>query len=243
MGKGAWLQLCDREAATILNDRAAGKGGGSPLFVAGDCNAPRRAGGYSRTTRKGDNLSQAAANRDLTLVTDSAFPTRIGNSCSRDTAADLTFLKNVGAVSWHNLNEDLGSDHNVLATRINVNSKPLREFTMTDWDHFRKIRKERAPEQGSAIDLDRWAFPKLVGAYEDIDSGILLDRIITEWQRQFPQSFLYLLIGARNDLLAYRWHLESVKCVLLFGIIFCEKTHFDSVETVRFLLSSENADR
>ncbi|KAG0413622.1 hypothetical protein HPB47_009226 [Ixodes persulcatus] len=85
------------------NGGAAGKAGGSTLIVAGDFNAPHRACGYSRAMRKGDDLWQAAANHDLTLVTNPAFPTRIGNSCSRDTAKNLTFVKNVGAVSWHNL--------------------------------------------------------------------------------------------------------------------------------------------
>ncbi|XP_072143773.1 uncharacterized protein [Dermacentor andersoni] len=42
------------------------------------------------------------------------------------------------------LNEDLGSDHNIVATSVNVKSEPLRKFTIADWDQFRKIRKERA---------------------------------------------------------------------------------------------------
>ncbi|KAG0431043.1 hypothetical protein HPB47_022162 [Ixodes persulcatus] len=112
--------------------------------------------GYSRATRKGDDLWQAAANHDLALVTDPAFLTGIGNSCSWDTTPDLTFFKNVGAVSWHNLNEDLGSDHNILATCISVKCKPLKEFTITDWDQFRKRREERALIQDLSIDLERW---------------------------------------------------------------------------------------
>ncbi|KAG0412376.1 hypothetical protein HPB47_010480 [Ixodes persulcatus] len=124
----------------------------------------------SPSTHKGDDLWQAAANHDLTLVTDPAFPTRIGNSCSRDTTPDLTFVKNVGAVSRHNLNEDLGSDHNILATCINVKSKPLKEFTITDWDQFRKSREERALIQDSRLAhlleakqalLDRWKGQRL----------------------------------------------------------------------------------
>ncbi|KAG0419804.1 hypothetical protein HPB47_003866 [Ixodes persulcatus] len=115
------------------------------------------------STRKGDDLWQAAANQDLALVTDPAFPTEIGNSCSRDTTPDSTFLKNVGAVSWRNLNEDLGIDHNILATCINVKSKPLKEFTITDWDQFRKSRKERALIQDSKKKalLDRWKGQRL----------------------------------------------------------------------------------
>ncbi|KAG0441001.1 hypothetical protein HPB47_016078 [Ixodes persulcatus] len=95
---------------------------------------PRTGRGVTRATRKGDDLWQAAANHDLTLVTDPTFPTRIGTSCSRDTTPDLIFAKNVGAVSWHNLNENLGSDHNIFATCISVKSKPLKEFTIMDWD-------------------------------------------------------------------------------------------------------------
>ncbi|KAG0443130.1 hypothetical protein HPB47_015255 [Ixodes persulcatus] len=113
-----------------LISRAAGKAGGSPLIVAGDFNVLHRAWGYSRATRRGDDLWQAAANHEFPLVTDPTFPTRIGNSCSTETTPDFTFVKNVGAVSWHNLNEDLG---------------------------ISQSREEWALIPDSSIDQERWA--------------------------------------------------------------------------------------
>lgn len=150
------LQVSRQRFAALLS-RAAARAGISPLVVAGDFNAPHQAWGYLRSSRKGEDLWQAAANLNLTLVTDPAFPTRMGNSCTRDTTPDLTFVKNVESATWHNLHVDLGSDHNVLATHISVKGKPVREFSFTDWDYFRHIRKERAQAEDSTPSLDRWA--------------------------------------------------------------------------------------
>lgn len=112
--------------------------------------------GYQQANRKGVDLWQTTVNNNLTLITDPAFPTRIGNSCSRDTTPDLFFIRNVESASWSNLQVDLGSDHNILATSVNVRSGDLKEFTITDWDYFRKIREERAQTHDSALSLEQW---------------------------------------------------------------------------------------
>lgn len=68
----------------------------APIVVAGDFNAPHHAWGYPRTGPKGADLWQTASDLNLTLVTDPAFPTRTGNSCSRDSTPDLTFVGSEG---------------------------------------------------------------------------------------------------------------------------------------------------
>lgn len=70
--------------AAIIN-RAVSKAKTFPLLVAGDFNAPHQAWGYTQANRKGVDLWQATVNNNLTLITDPAFPTRIGNSYSRPT--------------------------------------------------------------------------------------------------------------------------------------------------------------
>ncbi|XP_037564586.1 uncharacterized protein LOC119444230 [Dermacentor silvarum] len=122
--------------------KAAGLAVGSPLVVAGDFNAPHREWGYLSSTAKGSDLYQTAADHALVLLTDPAFPTRTGTSITRDYTPDLTFVKGVGPASWSNLHENLGSHHCILATSFEVSSSPPppREFRVTDWDLFRKIK-------------------------------------------------------------------------------------------------------
>ncbi|XP_077557322.1 uncharacterized protein LOC144172510 [Haemaphysalis longicornis] len=121
----------------------------------GDFNAPYGLWGYVYDTTKGRNLWQDANEMDLTLVTDKAFPTRIGNSATRDTTPDLAFVKNVEDVGWENTAMEFGSDHYILETHFKVARSRVREFTFVDWDHFRKIREE--PGRASApASLEEW---------------------------------------------------------------------------------------
>lgn len=138
-----------RQRFTSLMSKAVGKAGGAPLIIAGDFNAPHQAWGYHHTNAKGRDLWQAASDHNLTLITDPSFPTRIGNSCSRDTTPDLTFVANSRSVIWQNLNESLGSDHYILATSMEVQSRPPREFKFTDWELFRTIREQGAEDRQS----------------------------------------------------------------------------------------------
>ncbi|KAG0434076.1 hypothetical protein HPB47_019365 [Ixodes persulcatus] len=106
-----------------------------------------------------------------------------------------TEMRNVGAVPCHNLNEDLGSDHNILATCISVKSKPLKEFTITDWDQFRKSREERALIQDSSIDLERWA-TQLKGDLKSATKTVQTDLEIARMD-----SRLAHLLEAKKELL------------------------------------------
>lgn len=185
-----------RQRFTSLISKAVRKAAGSPLVVAGDFNAPHQEWGYHRVTAKGANLWRAASDYGLTLVTDPSFPTRIGNSCTRDTTPDLTFVANVGATAWCNLNESLGSDHCVLATSLVVRKRSPKKFTITDWDLFRKIREEREVETPTS--LDSW----VAQLKEDVESGT--KSIATDLNVDRMDSRLAHLLEAKGALLA-RW--------------------------------------
>lgn len=83
-----------RQCFHALISRAATLARNRPLQVVGDFNAHHTALGYNRQTVKGANLVKAAGDFALTLVSDPLFPTRIGNSVSRDTMPDLSFVRN-----------------------------------------------------------------------------------------------------------------------------------------------------
>lgn len=130
----------------------------NPLLIIGDFNAPHAAWGYDKETRKGRNLWEDIHQLDLALVTDFTYPTRIGNSVSRDTTPDLSLTKNVKNTQWLNLQEDLGSDHYIVATTItttssNVNSRMTR---ITEWDKFRHIRNNGRETINEITDIDSW---------------------------------------------------------------------------------------
>lgn len=129
-----------------------------PLVVVGDFNAPHPAWGYGREVAKGRNLWMDAQQQGLTLVTDPAHPTRVGNSVCRDTTPDLTFVKNVPDPDWLNTQENLGSDHFIVATTVKAGPSKLKgnKIKITEWDSFRDIR--RAENLGSEIDdIESWA--------------------------------------------------------------------------------------
>lgn len=115
----------------------------SPLIIGGDFNARHTDWGYPNCDKKGTQLRDVAEKLSLQLVTDPMFPTRKGNSVSSDTTPDLTFCKNISDVDWLNTQKDLGSDHFILHIKLRVGVQPLRQQRITDWEQFRKIRKER----------------------------------------------------------------------------------------------------
>lgn len=131
-----------RQSFASIITKATSMARGAPLIVAGDFNAPHEAWGYARPMPKGERLLEAVTKCSLELVTDPRYPTRLGTSVARDTTPDLTFVKNVRGAEWRNLHENLGSDHYILAVTIPIRAAPPREFKVTDWDAFRKIRKE-----------------------------------------------------------------------------------------------------
>lgn len=171
---------------------------GAPIVIAGDFNAPHHAWGYPRTIAKGAELWQAASDLHLTLVTDPAFPTRTGNSCSRDTTPDLTFVATTGEVSWSNLAEDLGSDHYILSTTLQIQGKPPRNFKFTDWDLFRKIRSRNTQEGNDPPDFSKW----LSQLGEDVKSAT--KTIKTDLKVSKMDSRLAHLLEAKSALVT-RW--------------------------------------
>lgn len=180
---------------TILK-KSVDLAGSHPLVVVGDFNAPYGLWGYVYNTSKGRDLWQTANEMDLTLITDKAFPTRIGNSACRDTTPDLAFVKNVEGAEWSNTAMDFGSDHYVLETCFEVARSKSREFLITDWDHFRKLRgNESKPAPKS---LEDWC--------ERIKSDVQSStrKIITDLQVERMDSRLAHLIEAKQAL-HLRW--------------------------------------
>lgn len=141
-----------------LFSKAAKLARSSPLVIGGDFNAPHHAWGYPRSTAKGNHLWQTINEFHLTLLTDPAFPTRIGNSVTRDTTPDLTLTLNIQGAVWQNLNEGFGSDHNLIGIQFHPEIKPLRAFCVTNWDKFRKIRADReaSATEGDNLTLEEW---------------------------------------------------------------------------------------
>lgn len=186
-----------RQRFRALIKKAVNLAGPNPLVVAGDFNAPHHTWGYPYNTSKGAELWQNATDMDLTLITDKAFPTRLGTSSCRDSTPDLTFVKNLPDVQWANSNIDLGSDHYVLVTQFLVVRKRAREFSWTNWDQFRKVRNDR-PLPATRPSLQEW----ISQLREDVISTT--KNISTDLPVEKMDSRLAHLLEAKQSLLA-RW--------------------------------------
>ncbi|XP_037579430.1 uncharacterized protein LOC119462158 [Dermacentor silvarum] len=185
-----------REQFKTIFKKSVDLAGTHPLVVVGDFNAPYGLWGHIYDTSKGRGLWQNANEMDLTLITDKAFPTLMGNSVSRDTTLDLAFGKNVVGAEWSNTAMEFGSDHYVLETHFDVARSKSREFTITDWDHFRKLRgNESAPVPK---DLEDWC----ERIKSDAESST--KKIVTDLEVEKMDSRLAHLIEAKQALLL-RW--------------------------------------
>lgn len=113
---------------------------GKELLLLGDFNALDERWGYNRSDVKGKQLAAATEKFQLELLTDPAFPTRIGNSVCRDTCPDLTFARGRANYNWDNLQESLGSDHFILRTKVTESAarRSIGEARITNWDAFRR---------------------------------------------------------------------------------------------------------
>ncbi|XP_077560733.1 uncharacterized protein LOC144175532 [Haemaphysalis longicornis] len=171
------------------------------LLIGGDFNAPDPAWGYTHSGIKGRHLAQDAQDLDLTLITDPAYPTRTGNSVSKDTTPDLTFVKNLGSQSanWRNTGTDLGSDHMIIEIEVPLPGKhqeEKRKVRWTDWNDFRKIRDSRGDEE--ITDIESWCRGlnySVAAATKEIETDLEVSRM---------DSRLAHMIEAKNALLA-RW--------------------------------------
>ncbi|KAG0418232.1 hypothetical protein HPB47_005023 [Ixodes persulcatus] len=115
---------------------------------------------------KGRNLWLDAQQEGLSLVTDHAYPTRLGNSVCADTTPDLTFTKNSkNEAEWLNTQENLGSDHYIVATKLEAGpQKPKKgtQLKIIEWDEFRELRAaerdscEGKTETHEIEDIESW---------------------------------------------------------------------------------------
>lgn len=146
-------KLANVSYAELFN-KALKVAGREPLLIVGDFDAPSPLWGYRNEEKRGRKLAMLISTLGLTLHTDPAHPTRIGNSVTRDTCPDLTFTKNIQHADWLNTKEALGSDHCILLTT--VRTKPLvtphGKATLPDWTKFRQQYNNTQPiaQQGYA---------------------------------------------------------------------------------------------
>lgn len=118
--------------------RALKTAGRDPLIIVGDFNAPSRLWGYKREEACRRKLAELISTLGITLHTDPANPTRLGNSVTRDTCPDLTLTKNTQQVEWTSMEDTLGSDHCIIITLVHTRTlkRPLRQARLPDWQAF-----------------------------------------------------------------------------------------------------------
>lgn len=177
--------------------------GSRSLIAGGDFNAADTAWGYGYSTAKGRQLGQDAQELDFTLLTDPAHPTRIGNSTTRDTTPDLTFVRNVCPMdtTWKNTSADLGSDHMIVEVCVSTPDRAQgskRKFEWTDWEDFRKKRGQQQPSEDTITDIEEWT--RSLAA----DVRASTKTIETDVETDKMDSRLAHLIEAKNSILA-RW--------------------------------------
>lgn len=170
------------------------KAGTSRLLIIGGLNAAHPAWGYSYFNKRGKEVGDCMDEVNLTLITNPAEPTRVGNSVSRDTCPDLTLAKNAPHNSRHNLKENLRSDPMIIETELqgSLYRRHLSEARTTDWHNLREGRQQ-APK-GPIIDIENWA-QKL---REDIKSHTRV--LQTSTQTPAIDSHLFHLLEARHSL-------------------------------------------
>nr|XP_050042883.1 uncharacterized protein LOC126540140 [Dermacentor andersoni] len=174
------------------------------LVICGDFNAPNQAWGYPKTLAKGRDLMQDATDLGLNLMTDPAYPTRIGNSITRDKTPDLTFIRSNGGgmedFEWRNTGHELGSDHYIVEVVVPLGGndgvgRSLRKHRFTDWDAFRGLLPE---EQTEITDIEEWSAEivnKVEKATKEVETDERVHRV---------DSHLAHLIAAKQFILS-RW--------------------------------------
>ncbi|XP_075540094.1 uncharacterized protein LOC142575004 [Dermacentor variabilis] len=168
--------------------------------MAGDFNAPHEAWGSVRSIRKGCRLLQAATGSSLELITDPHYPTRMGNSVSRDTTPDLAFVKNAPGAEWHNLQENRGSDHYIVEISVSISAAPQRAFEIVDWDAFRKRWKDDHEKYESFADLIAQRKKDVAAVTRTVEMDLQLDRMDARWAH---------LLEAKNSFTA-RWKTQKL---------------------------------
>ena len=129
----------------------------APLLIVGDFNARHPSWGYPQEDIKGRKLYDLMALEGITLLTEPAYPTRTGNSVSRDTCPDLTMGINLPQPRWWNSQENLGSDHFIIHTSLSYgrHKKNQKTVKLIDWAAFRKT--ENFPFHQTPKSYSEWA--------------------------------------------------------------------------------------
>ncbi|XP_072142945.1 uncharacterized protein [Dermacentor andersoni] len=166
---------------TLLH-RASTVAGTHRLVACGDFNAAHPAWGYNKQLAKGRDLFQDTLDLGFTLITDPTDPTRIGNSVSRDTTPDLTFVKNdeKGNISWRNTGSELGSDHYIVEVIIPEEvkaSEDTRKHYFTDWDAFRSLLPTEMEEINNIEEWSAHIAGKVKEATKIIETDEQVDKV------------------------------------------------------------------
>ncbi|XP_050042835.2 uncharacterized protein [Dermacentor andersoni] len=144
---------------------------------------------------------QDATDVGLNLITDPAFPTRIGTSVTRDTTPDLTFVKTDGGsreAKWRNTGQELGSDHYIVEVVVPLEGRGnsgIRKHRITDWDAYRKALPA---VQLDITNIEQWAanvVETMEGATKELETDERIDKM---------DSRLAHLIEAKQSIKA-RW--------------------------------------
>ncbi|KAG0433727.1 hypothetical protein HPB47_019629, partial [Ixodes persulcatus] len=172
------------------------------VVVLGDLNAAHPAWGYGKATVKGNKLWELIHQQGLTVHTDPACPTRIGNSVSRDTCPDLTMTKRLADAEWCNTEETLGSDHCILITTVPLIRKNsyIKKTRLVNWDEFRKQRETTSTSEITSF--DEW-----VSALQHDVSAYAKYIMLTD-ERQAVDPHLLHLWEARRSLIK-RWRRQK----------------------------------
>ncbi|KAL3247565.1 hypothetical protein MRX96_056992 [Rhipicephalus microplus] len=122
-----------------------GLAGTRPLLILGDFNAPHTTCGYKFQSKRGKALAKLMEDHEMALLNEPNVTTRRGNSVTRDTTLDLTWLSGTLDVTSTKEDVDLGSDHSVIGitTRGSRYLAVLGKARITDWDNMRKFTQEQ----------------------------------------------------------------------------------------------------
>lgn len=112
----------------------------------------------------------------------------------------MACVRNVGNVTWANKQENLGSDHFIVAVTLTVEARPARVFRVTDWEEFRKLRKERTSTFSSFDEA-------IESLTEDVERATKVVQTEAEVPRMDPH--LAHLLEAKSSILM-RWKTQRL---------------------------------
>ncbi|KAH7958947.1 hypothetical protein HPB49_006815 [Dermacentor silvarum] len=134
------------------------------LLILGDFNAAHALWGYKFQSKRAKALVKTMEDLDVFLLNEPGLTTIRGNSVSRDTTQDLSWLSGMLDISWKCEDEDLGSDHTIITFTIrgpDFRAK-LEAARITDWDKMRAYTQQDGEDadQGDPHDTSYKAWAK-----------------------------------------------------------------------------------